>query len=48
MQITCRVNGNDVEIEGHPMERLLDALRLVGVLVTFESPQGEEGPCAVL
>ena len=27
MQVSCRVNGSEVTLEGHPMARLLDVLR---------------------
>ena len=50
MTITCRVNGDQVTIDGHPMERLLDAIRLrVGLTGTKEGcGEGECGACAVL
>jgi carbon-monoxide dehydrogenase small subunit len=48
--IACRVNGEQVTIEGHPMERLLDALRhRLGLTGTREGcGEGECGACAVL
>ena len=50
VQIRCRVNGEDVTLDGHPMARLLDVLRhdlrLTG---TKEGcGEGECGACAVL
>jgi carbon-monoxide dehydrogenase small subunit len=50
MNISCRVNGNDVSIDGHPMERLLDALRhQLRLTGTKEGcGEGECGACAVL
>ena len=48
--VTCRVNGSDVELEGHPMTRLLDALR-VNLRLTGTKEgcgEGECGACAVL
>jgi carbon-monoxide dehydrogenase small subunit len=48
--VSCRVNGADVTLEGHPMSRLLDALRLnLRLTGTKEGcGEGECGACAVL
>jgi carbon-monoxide dehydrogenase small subunit len=48
--VSCRVNGADATLEGHPMSRLLDALRLnLGLTGTKEGcGEGECGACAVL
>jgi carbon-monoxide dehydrogenase small subunit len=50
MNIRLRVNGNDVDVEGHPMERLLDVLRhQLRLTGTKEGcGEGECGACAVL
>ena len=50
MHITCRVNGEDVAIEGHPMERLLDSLRHTLRLTGTKEGcgEGECGACSVL
>ena len=50
MRVTCRVNGFRVLLEGHPMARLLDALRLqIGLTGTKEGcGEGECGACSVL
>jgi carbon-monoxide dehydrogenase small subunit len=47
--ISCRVNGTDVTIDGHPMMRLLDALRLELRLTGTKEGcgEGECGACAV-
>ena len=48
--VSCRVNGADVTLEGHPMSRLLDALR-VNLRLTGTKEgcgEGECGACAVL
>jgi carbon-monoxide dehydrogenase small subunit len=50
VSINCRINGEDITIEGHPMARLLDVLRhnlrLTG---TKEGcGEGECGACSVL
>lgn len=50
IRVSCRVNGQEVTLEGHPMARLLDVvrgdLRLTG---TKEGcGEGECGACAVL
>jgi carbon-monoxide dehydrogenase small subunit len=46
----CRVNGREVTLEGHPMSRLLDALRHdLGLTGTKEGcGEGECGACSVL
>jgi aerobic carbon-monoxide dehydrogenase small subunit len=48
--VSCRVNGEDFILEGHPMMRLLDALRLnLRLTGTKEGcGEGECGACAVL
>jgi carbon-monoxide dehydrogenase small subunit len=48
--ISCRVNGADATLQGHPMSRLLDALRLnLRLTGTKEGcGEGECGACAVL
>jgi carbon-monoxide dehydrogenase small subunit len=50
MIINCRINREDVTIEGHPMERLLDVLRhRLRLTGTKEGcGEGECGACAVL
>lgn len=50
IRVACRVNGVDTTIEGHPMERLLDALRVrLRLTGTKEGcGEGECGACAVL
>jgi carbon-monoxide dehydrogenase small subunit len=47
--VSCRVNGTDVTIDGHPMMRLLDALRLELRLTGTKEGcgEGECGACAV-
>ena len=48
--VTCRVNGAEVTIEGDPMMRLLDALRVELRLTGTKEGcgEGECGACAVL
>ena len=48
--VACRVNGEEVTIDGHPMMRLLDALRgSLRLTGTKEGcGEGECGACAVL
>jgi carbon-monoxide dehydrogenase small subunit len=48
--VTCRVNGGDVTLHGHPMRRLLDALRVdLGLTGTKEGcGEGECGACSVV
>ena len=50
VKISCRMNGAPIELRGHPMERLLDTLRIqVGLTGTKEGcGEGECGACAVL
>lgn len=50
IRIACRVNGDEVTLEGHPMTRLLDVLRS-GLRLTGTKEgcgEGECGACAVL
>ena len=50
ISVSCRVNGEETSIEGHPMERLLDALRTrLHLTGTKEGcGEGECGACSVL
>jgi len=50
VSIRCRVNGRDVDVTGHPMMRLLDALRVdLHLTGTKEGcGEGECGACSVL
>jgi carbon-monoxide dehydrogenase small subunit len=50
VSVSCCVNGADATLEGHPMSRLLDALRLnLRLTGTKEGcGEGECGACAVL
>lgn len=50
ISISCRVNGSDVTLHGHPMRRLLDALRLdLGLTGTKEGcGEGECGACSIV
>jgi carbon-monoxide dehydrogenase small subunit len=48
-RIACTINGCRTILEGHPMARLLDALRHAGFTGTKEGcGEGECGACAVL
>jgi carbon-monoxide dehydrogenase small subunit len=48
-RIECTINGERRALEGHPMSRLLDALRAAGLTGTKEGcGEGECGACAVL
>jgi len=48
-RVTCTVNGQVTALEGHPMARLLDAIRRSGLTGTKEGcGEGECGACAVL
>jgi carbon-monoxide dehydrogenase small subunit len=48
--VSCRVNGSATTLHGHPMRRLLDALRLdLGLTGTKEGcGEGECGACSVV
>ena len=50
MSVPFTVNGDPVEVDGHPMERLLDVLRArLGLTGTKEGcGEGECGACTVL
>jgi carbon-monoxide dehydrogenase small subunit len=48
-RVSCTLNGRRTVLEGHPMTRLLDAVRRVGLTGTKEGcGEGECGACAVL
>jgi len=47
--VTCTINGRKTRLEGHPMTRLLDAIRKSGLTGTKEGcGEGECGACGVL
>jgi carbon-monoxide dehydrogenase small subunit len=50
LAVSCRVNGTDVTLHGHPMARLLDVLRTTLHLTGTKEGcgEGECGACAVL
>jgi aerobic carbon-monoxide dehydrogenase small subunit len=50
IQVSCRVNGEAVTLDGHPMSRVLDVLRHdLGLTGTKEGcGEGECGACSVL
>jgi aerobic carbon-monoxide dehydrogenase small subunit len=50
IEIRCRVNGEDVQLEGHPMSRLLDVLRASLHLTGTKEGcgEGECGACSVV
>ena len=48
-QVRCTINGRPKVLEGHPMARLLDAIRAIGLTGTKEGcGEGECGACGVL
>ena len=48
-RITCTLNGKATTLEGHPLTRLLDAIRGAGLTGTKEGcGEGECGACSVL
>ena len=49
-EVRCRVNGDDVTLQGHPMSRLLDVLRASLHLTGTKEGcgEGECGACSVL
>jgi carbon-monoxide dehydrogenase small subunit len=49
-EINCRVNGADVTLSGHPMDRLLDVLRTQHRLTGTKEGcgEGECGACSIL
>ncbi len=49
MSVICTLNGRRTVLEGHPMARLLDAIRQSGLTGTKEGcGEGECGACGVL
>ena len=50
VSVGCRVNGADVSLQGHPMSRLLDALRIQLRLTGTKEGcgEGECGACSVM
>ena len=49
MTTSCTLNGRRTALEGHPMSRLLDAVRATGLTGTKEGcGEGECGACGVL
>jgi aerobic carbon-monoxide dehydrogenase small subunit len=48
-RVTCTLNGRRTVLEGHPLTRLLDAVRRTGLTGTKEGcGEGECGACGVL
>jgi aerobic carbon-monoxide dehydrogenase small subunit len=48
-RVSCAINGRRMELTGHPMTRLLDAVRGIGLTGTKEGcGEGECGACGVL
>ena len=49
MTTNCTLNGRRTSLQGHPMSRLLDAIRATGLTGTKEGcGEGECGACGVL
>jgi carbon-monoxide dehydrogenase small subunit len=49
MNVSCTLNGRKATLAGHPMSRLLDAIRASGLTGTKEGcGEGECGACGVL
>lgn len=50
VEVRCRVNGEEVELQGHPMSRLLDVLRTSLHLTGTKEGcgEGECGACSVV
>jgi carbon-monoxide dehydrogenase small subunit len=49
LRVPCTLNGRRTVLEGHPMARLLDAIRASGLTGTKEGcGEGECGACGVL
>ncbi len=50
VEVRCRVNGEDVSLQGHPMARLLDVLRISLRLTGTKEGcgEGECGACSVV
>ncbi len=47
--VNCTINGRPTALDGHPMARLLDAIRATGLTGTKEGcGEGECGACGVL
>jgi carbon-monoxide dehydrogenase small subunit len=49
VRVTCTLNGQPTVLAGHPMARLLDAIRRTGLTGTKEGcGEGECGACGIL